>query len=422
MKTIQIEVPDHRCVSQWWLDCSPERMADVLEGIAPIVMRENEGDAASKLEIQLLRQRLAGVSDVTNAAAKAVEEHLETVWTRRIKEKDQLIEMLQVQCDSFKTVAEQAKKACEAQQHMATCLRQQHAAPQFTAQQAGSMAETEIEQLIAETLACEVQDVSHETGRGDRLVTTPDGLQLMVEIKNTERLHSKHDIEKFKRDAYEGASHQKINAALLISLKSNSIPNVGGGCTVTFITTEQGRMPMVMLASNSRIAIQLSLRAIAELRNVCDKELRARGGAVPVQLDVLEAERALVQKTLPKLLQFVRETDHRIETRIEMLQQLLDDALNERACARDTSYHCTKMQQNISWLDLSLADSDHDMAVGVVLKWFERKGEFPKSSEMTMSQRAVVKNAGGIKTVVEAARKKQRVPTTSKPPDPPSAS
>lgn len=411
MRRIELVVPEQRCTDAWWESLEPDRLADILEAIGPIVARSTGVDD-SALEIHSLRQRLVGATDATHAAAKAVGEHLETVWTRRMDEKDRVIEMLQAQCDSFKTVAEQAKVACEAQQQMASAI--QHAAtstPQFTAQQSGGIAEKEIEQLVAETLVCDVEDVSHQTGRGDRFVTTPDGLKLMLEVKNTERLHSKHDIEKFKRDVYDGITSQRINAALMVSLKSNSIPNVAGACSVTFVTTEHGRIPVVMLASNSRIAIQLSLRAISELQTVCDKEARARGGAVPAQLEALEAERAMVQKSLPTFLKFVRESDHHIETRIEMLTRLLDDAVDERAKMKEVLYHSVRLQQNISWVDATQSEADTDLAIGIVLKWFERKGEFPKSSEMTQSQRTAIKNAGGVKVVVEMARKKQRTDT-----------
>lgn len=407
MRRIELLVPEQRCQDSWWESCEPDRLADILEAIGPLVGRSVGADEA-ELEIQTLRSRLAGASEATHTAAKAVGDHLEMIWTRRMEEKDRVIDMLQTQCDSFKTVAEQAKAACEAQQQMAHAIQTAAAAPQFTAQQAGGLAEKEVEQLVAETLACDVEDVSHMTGRGDRLVTTLDGLKLMLEVKNAERLHSKHDIEKFKRDVYDNVKNQRINAALMLSLKSNSIPNVGGACSVTFIADEQGRVPIVMLASNSRIAIQLSIRAIAELQSVCEKEVRARGGAVPVQLEALEAERALVQSSLPKLLNFVRENDHHVETRIEMLQRLVDDAMDERARIREALFHSIKLQQNISWVDASQGEVDTELAVGIVLKWFERKGDFPKSSEMTQSQRTAIKNAGGVKAVVEMARKKQR--------------
>lgn len=407
MRTIELVVPDERCTDAWWERCTPVQRADALDAISNIIVSVSNDSTDTGKEILALKQRLAGATDATHAAAKAVGDHLETVWTRRLDEKERVIELLRAQCDSFRNLAEQTKSACEAQQQMVNSMRQQ-ATPPCTAQQLGGIAELEVEQLIVETLVCDVKDVSHETGRGDRHVSSSDGLELMVEIKNVERLHSKNDIEKFRRDVYEGVTAQRINAALMISLKSSSIPNVGGACSVQFMQSDRGRIPVIMVATNSRIAIQLALRAISQLQLIAEKEMRANGATVPAQLEVLENERVQVQKLLPNLLKFVHDSDHYVESRIEMLQRLLDDALNERARVKESLYMSVRLQQAISWVEATQGETDTDLAVSILLKWFARKGEFPKTSELTMSQRTAVKNAGGMKSVVDIAKKRQR--------------
>ena len=65
------------------------------------------------------------------------------------------------------------------------------------------------------------------------------------------------------------------------------------------------------------------------------------------------------------------------------------------------------MRQSIPWLG---QDDGHDLdfAISIVSQWHQRKGEYPKTSEMTQPQRNAIKNAGGLKTVVDAAKKRQR--------------
>lgn len=408
MRSITLHVPDGRCTDEWWTRCTESAVADMIESIGCLFALN---DDASE-QIKQLQQRLEGASDAVHVAARAATLQIEGVWRDRMNEKDKMISTLQDQCGTLKGMVDQTRLACETQQRNTEAIvktLQAASSSMTTPQQRGELAEEEVEKVMVETIACEVDDVSHKTGQGDRFVTTPDGLRLLLEVKNVERLHSKHDMEKFRNDVYNGVKAQRINAAMMISLRTTSIPNVSGACSVTFLQGENGRVPILILASGSKTAIQLAIHAVAQLQLVAEKESMARGGgSIPIQLETLEKERVALQKHLPALIKHIHENDTAVESRIEMLQRLLDEATCDRSRQKEVLFQLLKLQQTVSWVGASQETNDVDLAVSIVLKWYERKSEFPKTSEMTMPQRAAVKNAGGLKIVTDMAKKRQR--------------
>lgn len=341
MRTVVLQVPDGRCVDAWWESVSPEGVAALLEAVGVLVPR-----------------------DPTTAVEPP---------------RDDLVRLLATQC-----------------QHLQDLVTQQRAP-----QERGAVAEDEIERLLADTLLCEIHDTSHAGGCGDRLVTTPDGLRLMVEVKDVERLHSKKDIEKFRRDVYANAATESINAALLISLRTSAFPNMGPGpCAVYMHEGPNRRVPVLMVSGSSRTAIQLAVRAAAQLQEVCAKEAATQAG---VSVETLERERAALQRHVPAMLAYVRDADLHTDSRIETLQRLLEEAVEERGRLKDLAFESLKLQQQVTWLD-----ADDEQAIKLVARWFERKGVFPKTSEMTAAQRNAVKLAGGLRKVVDEVKKRQR--------------
>ena len=129
---------------------------------------------------------------------------------------------------------------------------------------------------------------------------------------------------------------------------------------------------------------------------------------MPEQLDQLTHERALLQQSLPGVVRHVIDGDVLIESRIESLQRLLDEAQVERTRQREVMYQITKLQREVHWIDHGNETLKIDMATELVSKWYDRKNEFPKTSEMTQAQRSLIKQVGGLKHVVEMVRKRQR--------------
>jgi hypothetical protein len=412
-RLVTLRIPKERCQTEWWQGMDEAHLATCLELIGEMLAMNSAtvGAMNDEARVQQLMNKLEGATEASQAAARVAGEQLEQVYRQRLEEKDHVVRTLHQQCDTLRVALEQTRTIYDAHQksaeQVARMLEQQRPC---TAQVMGTVAEAEVEQLIVDTLVCETEDTSHTSGAGDRLVTTPEGMSMMLEVKNVERLHSKHDIEKFKRDVHAGIESERINAALLVSLRTTAIPNVGpGACHIEFVTNRKARVPVVMLASNSRSTIQLAVHAVHRLQQLAHKEFTARGGeAVPEQLEQFQSEREMMQETLPMVLRHVIERDALIDSRIESLQRLLDEAQVERTRQKEVLYHITKMQSALPWLACSDDANKCDLAVDIVLKWFARKNEFPKTSEMTTSQRTMIKQAGGLKTVIDAARKRQR--------------
>ena len=411
MPAIVLNVPANRCTYTWWDYCSETQVADALEAVGALLTVSPSNDAAD--EIRKLQNRLEGASEAVAIVAKTTTDRVEAMFSQQLDEKGRVIALLNEQCDALKSMCEQYRANSDTQhritEQVVDSLKQSTSAKSSTisAQQMGCVAEDEVEQLVVQTLACEIEDVSHGGGCGDRLISTPGGMNLMLEVKNVERLHSKHDIEKFKRDVYNNADKQVINAALMISLKTSALPNVSGPCSVWFMNTPHARVPVVMLSCNTRTAIQLALHGVSQLQSIAAKESTARGRA-PLELETLETEREHLRRGLPAMCRHIHEMDNQLESRIELLQRLLDDALSERTRQKDLAYQVLKMQQGVSWLAASQEGTEMDFAVSIVNSLKQRMGDFPKTAQMTQPQRAAMKAAGGLKMVVDAAKKRPR--------------
>lgn len=343
MKEVRIQVPEGRCETEWWKSASPHVCASLLENIGCLLSSEKENILCNKR------------AEAAYCGAERPSTFEASSWARAFP--------------SF---------------------------PPLNAE--------EIDTLISSTLLCEV---SAGERAGSRLVTTPDGLSMLVDVKDSPRLRAKEDVEQFRKDVYEGMRKQSVNAAVLLSLATSSFPNAGpGACALHIEQGSAARVPILYLATSSRTAIQLALLSFTKLHLMCKRESAALNGeSVPLQLEKWEKDRALLSKSLPPLLSHMSEIDMRIESRMEMLQRLMDDALSERARHKDALHHALKITHGLDWVEHE--DESSDVAMDIVLKFYERKGDFPKTSEMTLQQRAAIKTAGGLKKVVEEVKKKK---------------
>lgn len=441
--TIQLRVPSGFKLDSWWETAPETTIAKILHLVPTLVPCSDGSLEAKENEVKALETRLADVKGVLDQAVSSSAEKIEHVWRARLAEKEGVESALREQCSAFRSLHNEASAALQVAQrelsaanerHLRTVdqMRKEHQQrtdemmlqlkQMPTAQQAGAFGETEVERIVADTLVCEVQDTSHEEGKGDRLVVTPSGMRMMLEVKSVERLHSKHDMEKFRRDAHSGVCEKRINAALLVSLKTESIPNCGPGpCHVTFMHHEGLRVPVISIATRSKAAIQIAVQIASHLRDLCDKEKAAKGGSgsSSADLDAALAERAILQKQLPLLCKHVAEADLALQTRIEMLSSLLSSAHAERDAQRDMHTSLLRLQQQIPWIVPPDA-VEGDVAVDILLRHKEHVDEWLPTSRMTQSQRTAVRAAGGYKVVLRRAKeewqsgKRQR---TSEPED-----
>ena len=341
-RLVTLRIPKERCQTEWWQGMDEAHLATCLELIGEMLAMNSAtvGAMNDEARVQQLMNKLEGATEARKpplaSLASSSSRCIDSVSRRRTTWcalSTSNVTTLRVALEQTRTIYDAHQKSAE---QVARMLEQQRPC---TAQVMGTVAEAEVEQLIVDTLVCETEDTPHTSGAGDRLVTTPEGMSMMLEVKNVERLHSKHDIEKFKRDVHAGIESERINAALLVSLRTTAIPSVGpGACHIEFVTNRKARVPVVMLASNSRSTIQLAVHAVHRLQQLAHKEFTARGGeAVPEQLEQFQSEREMMQETLPMVLRHVIERDALIDSRMESLQRLLDEAQVERTRQRKCS-------------------------------------------------------------------------------------
>lgn len=416
MKTVSINVPDNFNLDPWWSSASTDVVCQALN-MVPELVRNSSVTPDTLKRIKELEFQLEGSKETALHAANAACDQVTRACNATIEEKERMCEMMKTELQTYKDLVQQfqAQLQSKDERHsneltqLSRTMQQQQPTSFLTAQQAGNVAESDVEALVADCLVCDIEDVSKIEGRGDRHITTPDGLKLLQETKNVEKLHSKHDIEKFKRDVHEGIVNGRINAAILVSLKSQTIPNHGPGpCSITFNHGPQGRVPVIMIASNNRNNISLALQAIVWLQDLCHKEFIARGNSPTSETEQqMQKEQSFLQEHIPKVIESAQISEVELNTRIDMLKTLLEAAENERVQNSELRFTILKLQQNIPWL-MSKTDSAMKLAEKVVLDFLKSKNEYPKSAQLTLAQRTVVKAAGGIKIVIDHVKKRKR--------------
>lgn len=149
----------------------------------------------------------------------------------------------------------------------------------------------------------------------------------------------------------------------------------------------------------------MAVQTIAWLQDLAHKEFSARGNAVTTESEQLEKERQFLQEHLPKFIESIQQSESEVDARIDMLKTLMDAAEQERAKQSDVRFLILKLQQNIPWL-ITKTDSALMLAENILRSYHNQKGEYPKSSQLTLSQRTAIKSAGGIKVVLDRMKRK----------------
>ena len=198
-------------------------------------------------------------------------------------------------------------------------------------------------------------------------------------------------------------TNSRINAALLVSLRTETIPNHGPGpCCIYFATGPGPRVPVVMIATNNQASIQLAALSVAWLQSMCAKEFARHGASWSQESELLEREKSILQDILPRMFERMMVTTQDIEQRVDMLRTLLDAAERERAATADARFMMAKIQQEVSWLR-SAATNAMEMAVKIVGDIKEGEGDAPQGvATHALPQRNLIKEAGGMKRVLDA--------------------
>lgn len=260
--------------------------------------------------------------------------------------------------------------------------------------------------VITETIACEIE----EDNMDDCIVKTATGLKLFVRVCHSKKLTYKTHVEGYKRTLHQLIRDTRANCGMFVSLATVSVPNSGpGACGIECMTDtdSQLRIPVIFVATDSRSTLQVAIKSVLNLQIMCAKEAIARGAKLNASdADSLRNELLAFQRATQPLATFVSESS--VDTRIEMLQRLLNDATLEKSRRTELLYVLSRLRTQVDW-NMDLQDSEDredkmNSAVQMVNEMYDRRHEIPKTSEMNPSQRQLIKQAGGLKAVLSRAK------------------
>lgn len=252
----------------------------------------------------------------------------------------------------------------------------------------------ELEALVSNTVPCELDG----TDQTDEHIMVVGDKRVLIAVKDMACLRTKPHIEEFRKRVYTKGCAKEIEAALLLSMRSR-LPNVPGCCHISHIRAEE-TIPVLMISTRSRCSIQVAIHAMLEL-------ISSRSLVSSSSEEHLTKEADALRRFLDPLLAQIRVRETAIQTRIEMLQTMLDAALSERQQHRDNMFNLYKLSEIVPWVSNDAHDEETTMnhAMDIVNQALKHD-DAPKTSKMSQAQRQVIKSAGGIKAVTEALRKR----------------
>lgn len=375
MQDIHIQVPLGRCKDEWWKEEDEETVAACLE--------------------------LAGnIKELLSLPKRADEGPHGRNDSRRLQ--DCVGEMAERLTAS---VAANEKKQLEIERLSGLLMRER------------DMVATEDETFafMKESIACEMWD-DCSNGR-QRHLQTSEGMHLFVELKTSSQLCTRSDIETFRRDVYNMTASKGMNAAFLLSLNSTMIPNKRGCCSIDFINGKDGsRVPIVMLSNNLKPCIAL---ALASLSSICSlsKKIHFMSSLLEEEvnfdrLQQLDHARGEIGKMLPPLYHCMQEVAETIEKRVSALRILERDACFEKEMTTKATEGIMKLQEALGVTPIhaqqpELEEEGCVIAVDLITSLELAKGKPICTSDMTKSQRSIIKQAGGMKKVSRMLSKRQ---------------
>lgn len=253
----------------------------------------------------------------------------------------------------------------------------------------------DLKNILSETVACEIRNADVE----DEYIIEIQDKCMLICVKELDNLRTNPHVEEFRKHVYAKGCAKEIHAAVLFSLRCR-LPNVSSACQISYMKIANSqKIPLLMISTQSRSSIQIALQSAIQLMS--SQTLLSSSE------EELKKETDALRRFLNPFLVQLRVRETGIQARIEMLQMMLDDALAERQQHRDNMYNLHRLGENVSWVSNEERDDEATMNHATeILSQYLKHDETPKTSKMSQVQRQVIRNAGGIKAVTEALRRK----------------
>lgn len=241
----------------------------------------------------------------------------------------------------------------------------------------------------------EIDDVAHQARRGDLLLRLDRGgcrYRIMVESKNM-RTVTAADLEKFLRDV--GENRAEIDAALFVSLVSETIPRKGRVCYETC-----GGRPVLYVAAALGEPERLRLGVESLLYAAADREARPEG---------LAEQEAATRTAVSMAYEALDRCQGRVRALRESAEQLLRQAAEFEGEAAVSLGAITALWERHPQLRAParlLQGSPLDRARYEVQRFQAARGRLPSRKEATdvcQVPESVLRRAGGVRGLAAPA-------------------
>lgn len=359
-----------------------------------------ELDAQGEARAQEVRQvQRDAATELAAAAQRAVEEvhalRLENArmlaQTEVSRQKETLIEQLQL---AGKAQAKHVEELRAENERLAASAP----AKALSQQEFGKVAEEEVAEAIREFVPCEVEDVAHGGGHGDRLIHIESSvvkrrMNLFLEVKNCKDVR-RDEVDRFLAQVRRDAASDAINAAMFVSLKAGaSIPyRMHTSLELIEIPEHNKRVPVLMLHAGSRQAIQ---SACTSLLKFFEYEAREAMRRACEEHDDVSADFELMKHNLPALVEYVDRQAEALDAQAKALETALGLVHRQKQDLGNVSLASDKMKRHVSFLGDPM-----DEACRIYVDTRQKKQKTRINlSDVAMTQRPIIARAGGIARV-----------------------
>lgn len=280
----------------------------------------------------------------------------------------------------------------------------------LSSQQLGKVAEEEVSSTICEFLPCEVIDVAHAGGHGDRHIrfhakSVNRYMELFLEVKNQKDLR-KDEIDRFLIQVKEDAKNGKINCGMFLSLKTKSIPFKLHTEVEILDVGNNKRIPIIWLATSSKASIQSSILLMIALFESIQREQFMQETAEHTS-DDFRSDFQMLKDIIPDMLSYIDKQDAHISSQMKGLQEMMDDMRKQKESLSEIVFKTDSLKRNLSFL----SDPDEE-AVRILTECMTSKDK-PlnkiNKADLVISHRKIIEKAGGlarVRTLVENKRQK----------------
>lgn len=358
---ISLNVPDDFVLDEWWNSVPSELVANALNLIPQLIRKT--GIASETLK------RIDSLQAELNSSRTVVEETKKECR----KTMEEVIDLKQKECNRLEDHVSTLREWVRGRQVMP------YSAPSSPTIDTKDAAWN----VICECINCEI-DVARQ------IVCTEEGMRMMMFVSDAPHLNYKDDIEAFKKRVLGRA--EDVNCALFLSINTSSIPNHGPGCCgIDILHAGSSKVPVLFLASRTIACFNLAARALQHMvRTQCTEE----GG------EDCEKERSAMQEHIPYLLDRIVNLEQECDARIHMLSALMDSQMREKQQFTEIHVSIEKLRHQVPWI-CTQEEHIHNKAEQIICDYFASKQVLPKTSNLTGSQRASIKAAGGMKVVLK---------------------